>query len=106
MRLLESKNFIKSVGQDVLLKVRVQPRSQKRGIRVESAGILRISVPEPAIKNAANCTVISVLSEIFDVCKSKILLKHGKNCREKWFLIQDMAVSDVLRILEISVKNM
>lgn len=65
-----------------IFNVRVTPRAKQNKV-VESDGVLRVyttSVPE---NGRANTAVIDLLSEYFDVPKSRIKIVRGVGARDK-----------------------
>lgn len=96
---------INQKGEDTLLRVKVQPKASCEAIRMGSDGLVKIAVTAPAVDNAANKAVISFLAKLLKKSKQSVVLASGEHCREKSFLIRNISESEVLRILEIHVKN-
>jgi uncharacterized protein YggU (UPF0235/DUF167 family) len=71
-----SKNF----------KVRVTPHAKQNKV-VESDGVLRVYTTTAPEKGRANGAVIELLSEYFDVPKSRIKISKGLAFREKTITI-------------------
>ena len=99
------ESSIKQKGEDTLLRVKVQPKASSEGIRLGTDNLLKISVTAPAVDNAANKSVTSFLAKLLKKNKQSIVLVSGEHSREKCFLIRNISESEVLRILEIHVKN-
>ncbi len=98
-------NTVITKGNDVLLRIRVQPKASKEAMRLGTDGGLRIAVMAPAVDDAANKAVILYLSKILKKNKKSFVLVSGRHSREKSFLIQDISQSEVLRILEFNLSN-
>lgn len=92
-------------GNDTLLRVKVQPKASKEGIRRGPDGTIRISVTAPPADDAANKAVIAFLAKLLRTGKKSIVLESGHRSRDKSFLIQNMSEGEVLQILEIRVLN-
>ena len=96
---------VKQKGEDTLLKVRVQPKASADLVRRGTDGGLKISVTAPAVENAANDAVVAFLAKLLKTNKKSIELVSGAHSREKCFRIQNISENEVLRILEINIKN-
>lgn len=96
---------VKKKGDDVLLTVRVQPKASIEAVRLGTDGGLKISVTAPAVENAANQAVVSFLAKLLKTNKKSIDLVSGAHSRDKCLRIRNITESEVLRILEIHMKN-
>ncbi|MCP6757508.1 MAG: DUF167 domain-containing protein [Fischerella sp. CENA71] len=65
------------------IKVKVKPNSKFKNIQEISDGSLNIHLKSPPIDGKANEELIKILSEKFDVAKSKIRIKSGMSSRQK-----------------------
>ena len=70
-------------GEDLLLKVRVQPRASKDEIIGIQNNQLKIRLTAPPVDGEANKHLICFLSKIFKVAKSRIRLISGQSGQEK-----------------------
>ncbi len=59
--------------------VKAKPRSKKTSIRKLPDGMLVISFNTPPVDGAANKKIIQLLSEHYNVAKSKIKILKGKS---------------------------
>lgn len=69
------------------LSVRMHPGSSKREL-VYKNGTVHIYTPKKPVQGKANKDAIKIISEQFGIPKQTIVLKKGKNSREKVFLLE------------------
>lgn len=67
----------------IVINVRVQPRSSKRGLDGVSGDVLRVKLTSPPVDGAANEQLIEVLSEELGVKKSAFHIIRGISSRQK-----------------------
>ena len=67
----------------VLLRVRVQPRASKNGVRVEPDGRVRIALTAPPVAGAANQALTAFVAKTLGLPKRGVVLAHGQKGREK-----------------------
>jgi uncharacterized protein (TIGR00251 family) len=72
---------------DLLLTVKIQPRSSRNEIVGELDGALKIRITATPVDGKANKHLIDFLAEIFQVPKSQIEMLSGKTHRDKRFLV-------------------
>ena len=65
-----------------IFNVRVTPRARQNKV-VENGDVLRVYTTTVAENGRANEAVIKLLSEYFDVAKSRIKIVHGDTARDK-----------------------
>jgi hypothetical protein len=65
-----------------IFKVRVTPHAKQNKV-VDSDGVLRVYTTTAPEKGHANGAVVELLSEYFDVPKSKVQILKGLTFREK-----------------------
>lgn len=70
------------------VQVRIHTGSSKRGIERKEK-ILHIYTPKKPLRGEANSDAIRILSDYYNVAKSKISILSGKKNRDKIFLIAD-----------------
>jgi uncharacterized protein len=87
-------------GGDVLLRLRIQPRSSREGIVGVHGDRLRVRVSAPPVEGAANARLIEVLAKALDLPRGALRLAHGERSRDKEVLIAGAAA----RLAEISSK--
>jgi uncharacterized protein len=87
-------------GNDVLLRLRIQPRSSREGTDGVHGDRLRVRVSAPPVEGAANARLLEVLAKALDVPRSALRLTHGERGRDKEVLIAGAAA----RLAHISAK--
>ena len=70
-------------GEDLVLNIRLHPRAKCDEIVGFHGNRLRVRVAAPAIEGKANAQLVTYLSQIFKVQKSKIEIVSGKMSRDK-----------------------
>jgi len=65
------------------LKVRVQPRSSRKGVEAVEDDTARVRLTAPPADGAANAQLVEVLSRALGVRKSAIRIVKGKSSRDK-----------------------
>jgi uncharacterized protein (TIGR00251 family) len=71
----------------VLLRVRVQPRSNRDQVAGLWEGRLRVRIAAPPVDGKANCQLARVIAKIFRVPKSRVVILTGETGREKTLLV-------------------
>ena len=74
----------------IVLAVRVQPRSSKRGIEGVSGDTLKVKLTAPPHEGAANEQLIELLSEELGVRKGSIQIIKGSGSRNKVIKIRGL----------------
>lgn len=82
------EHFYRWQGKDLMLKIKVQPRSSKNEIYGELGNKLKIRLTVPPVDGKANQQLINFLAKIFKLSKSSATLISGKTGREKRILIK------------------
>ena len=67
----------------VTLKVKVEPRSSRKGISGVVGDAIKIKLNAPPVGGAANEELIEVLSEEFGIKKTSIRILRGMSSRNK-----------------------
>lgn len=67
----------------IIIKVKVEPRSSKKGITGFTDDIIKIKLNSPPVEDAANKELIEFLSEEFNIKKSSIRILKGKSSKNK-----------------------
>ncbi len=80
---------------EIVLKIKLIPKSSKRGIIADEEGVLRVKVNSPPVDGKANAECIKLLAREFKIAKSKIEITSGKKNREKLFRIYDIEKKDI-----------
>ncbi len=82
--------------EEVLVRVRVQPKSSRNEIRGEVDGRIRIALTAPPVDGAANKALITFIAKTLGIAKRNIILLQGETSREKTLSIKQCPVTAVL----------
>jgi len=80
---LPDNDFYHWDGNNLILNVRLQPKSSHDKIAGIENGYLKIRITTPPIDGKANKHLIKVLAKLFSVAPSTIQLLNGETAREK-----------------------
>ena len=71
------------------MKISVKVKPQAKQDKIEKTGLndYIVWVKARAIEGKANQAVVKILSEYFDIAKSKVVLIKGKRARDKIFTV-------------------
>jgi uncharacterized protein (TIGR00251 family) len=78
-------------GGDLLLRLRVQPRSRPEGAAGLHAGRLRLRVGTPPVDGRANARVVQLLAELLGTTAGDLELLRGHSGRDKDVLVRGAA---------------
>jgi uncharacterized protein (TIGR00251 family) len=73
----------KKSRRGITLKVKVEPKSSRKGISGLVGDSLKVKVHAPPVGGAANEELIEVLSKEFGIRKSDIQIVRGSSSRDK-----------------------
>lgn len=73
----------KRTKSGVMIRVKVQPRSSKKGIGAVAGDVLKVYLTSPPVDGAANEQLIEILSKELGVKKSAVHIVRGLSSREK-----------------------
>jgi len=79
----------------IVLRVRVLPRSSKRGIEITPAG-LKVKLTAPPVDGAANEQLLELLSKVLGIRRSAFRILKGLSSRDKVVAIK--GVEDTSKI--------
>jgi len=85
----------KKTSDGIILKVRVLPRSSKKGFEITPEG-LKVKLTAPPVGGAANKQLLEILSEAFGIRRSAFRILKGISSRDK--VVGIMGVDDVSNI--------
>ena len=69
------------------ISVKVKPQAKENKVKKIGLDDYVVWVKAKAIEGKANQAVIKILSEYFDIAKSKVVLIKGKRTRDKIFMV-------------------
>jgi uncharacterized protein (TIGR00251 family) len=75
----------------VTIKIKVEPRSSRKGISGVTGDTLKIRVNAPPVGGAANEELIGILSEEFGIRKTAIKIIRGNSSKDKVVEIEGIA---------------
>ncbi len=67
----------------IVIEVKVEPRSSKKGIAGVFDNMLKVKVTAPPVEGEANEQLIEVLAEVVGVRKSSISIVRGQSSKRK-----------------------
>jgi uncharacterized protein len=76
------------VGEDLELKIRVQPRAPRDALGEVQGDALRVRIKAPPVEGKANLALRRFLAEVFGVPQSRVELLAGDQSRGKRLLIR------------------
>ena len=82
-------------SDSIILRVRVLPRSSKKGIEVTPEG-LKVKLTAPPVGGAANEQLVEILSEAFGIRKGAVRILKGLSSKDK--VIGIMGVDEISNI--------
>jgi len=71
------------IGEDLILRLRVTPRSAVSQLVTIEGDVLRVRLQAPPVEGAANRELLRFLADAFGVPKSAIVLEKGATARVK-----------------------
>lgn len=74
-------------GDDLILSLRVQPRSRKDEFIAPHGDHYKVRITAPPVDGKANCHLLHFLAESFGVKKSQVSMQAGQTSRNKLFRI-------------------
>ena len=83
----------------VVLSVKVQPGSRKKGILGVHGSQLKVAVHAPPEKGKANEAVVEVLAEALGLRKNQIVLQQGATNQNKVFLLEGVTQQQAALLL-------
>ncbi len=86
---------IKSEGEGVTIRVRVQPRASKNQMAGIVEGVLKVRLTAPPVDGAANKACCEFLAGLLGVAKSRVKIVKGHTGRNKTILIEGLAGNKV-----------
>lgn len=86
---------IEQRNDDVLLTVRVQPKSSRMAVRIEPDGLIRVSVTAPPAEGAANKALVEYLAGLFGLPKRAVAIHSGHKGRNKTVVLCGVTVEAV-----------
>ena len=89
----------KKRDKEATIKVRVSPRSSRRGVKVSDEGLL-VSVTAPPAEGKANKMVLELVAKWLRIPKSRLSIAAGEHHKEKVILLAGITSDELARKLE------
>lgn len=91
---------VEARGDEVLIRLRLQPRAKRDTIVIESAGRIRAAVTAPPVAGAANKALEVLVAKRLGVSKGGVTLLSGERSRDKTLKVAGMTREEVIRKFE------
>lgn len=95
-----TNDFLKIVGNNIIIKSKIIPNSSKDKIIGIHNSALKIAIAAPPVEGKANKKCISFLAKYFDIAKSKIEIISGINSKNKFIKIYNINPKEFLDKIE------
>ncbi len=92
---------VSSKGEELLLRVRLKPRSSRQRIEGIEEGYLVIAVNAPAVGGRANKALIEILAEKTSQSKSSFRIIRGETSRLKTLRVTGLSRDELIGRLDI-----
>ncbi len=92
---------IQAVDDGVVLRVRVQPRSNMERLEGVHGDQLRVRLTAPPVDGAANAACIAFLAKTLGVSRSRVHIRTGAKGRDKVLYIADLTPEQAASALGI-----
>jgi uncharacterized protein (TIGR00251 family) len=79
-------------GDDLILQLRVQPRSSRAGWVEPLGDAYKLRIQGPPVEGKANAKVMAFLAKAFAVNKAAVVIEAGQNARDKRIRIRSPLV--------------
>ena len=88
-------NFINITNDGLVISVKLVPNSSVNKLVDSTDEYIRIKISAPPIENKANKELISFLSDILDINKSKIKIISGEKSKLKKVFIAETKIENI-----------
>ncbi len=78
-------------GQEILVRIRVQPRSSRCGLNAWADDRMKVRLTAAPVEGKANRQAVELLASLFNVPKSSVSLASGGHSRDKTFRVSGVA---------------
>ncbi len=79
----------------VVIRVRVQPKSSRNAITLESSGRIRVALTAPPVDGAANASLLKHMARFLGVKRRELSLHSGGQSREKSLFLTGYSLEEV-----------
>ena len=84
----DSADWYRWDGDDLLLRLRVQPRAGRNAFAEPFGDALKVKLKAPPVDGRANAELLRFIAECFDVPRGAVALVSGQQSRTKQLRIQ------------------
>jgi uncharacterized protein (TIGR00251 family) len=92
--------WLVSSGEDVLLRVYVQPRASRNQLAGIQGEELKVRLTSPPVEGAANRAVCDFFAGVLGVARGTVQLAAGASSRHKRLTVRGVAAETVRGIIE------
>jgi len=96
---------ITAKNNGVSFAVRVQPRASRSDVAGELDGALKVRLAAPPVDGEANEELIRLMSRLFNVSRSQIVIRSGQTSRNKLIVVEGISVNDAEQVLQSTLGN-
>ena len=86
-------------NNNLALNVYVQPRASKNRLAGIHGNAIKVCITAPPVDNRGNEAVINFVADLFNVSRSAVSIKSGRQGRNKRVLIANLALAEAKEIL-------
>jgi len=84
-------DWLRPSGDDLLLRLRVQPRASRTRLDALEGGVLRLRVGAPPVDGGANRAVVELLAATLGIARGRVSIERGNSARGKQVRISGAA---------------
>ena len=86
--------------QPARISVRVQPNAKRNeAVRFED-GVMHLKIAAPPVKGKANEALLTFLSDVLGVSKSRLTIEKGATSRTKVLAVEGMSLEEVKKRID------
>ena len=85
-----TQHWYRQEGNDLLLFLRIQPRSSQEGFTEIMNNERKLRIKAPPVDGQANSYLIKYLAKLLKVPKNRVILESGQSSRSKRIRIRDL----------------
>ena len=93
--------YLKKENNDkISLAVHVQPKAAHNRIDGLHGERIKLRITAPPVDGKANAAVIGFIAKLFNIPKSAVFIKNGKQSRDKKLLLSGISMDKAKKIIE------
>ena len=90
---------IRETAEGVVFRVKAAPNAGKNALAGEFNGMLRVKIAAAPERGRANAELVSYLSGLLKISKSRVVVIKGETSREKTMAISGVKKQDILNLI-------